>query len=460
MKNFFEQAILGINELIKIRTQLSTLYSNIDKNKESTANLFKIKNYNKWIDTLKQLISKNIIIQSQFDIKNLKLTNSLETKLIELLENGEIADIEIARGELNMLEKPIESNTDNLTNSTTSIDSNNDINIDSPILDNNKNNKIDTSTIEAVPKILADIQRPTDKIGAITYDLRFIHGIGEKIAEKFAKEGLTLELLMEDWNNFIKKNTDNMILMYSKMKIPDGYSKKQWDLMDENRQRGIQAQELEKKLKLETKYLNKLNISQLLGLKYFYDMSQKIPRDEVEKIEIILKKLAQRLNPDIKVCLCGSYRRGKNRSGDIDCLITHPAIKTKEDLEYAQTNILSKFVKILTDVNFIIDHLTDFGKSKYMGFCMINYTGRKTNIARRIDIKFIPYNSFGAAILYFTGSKNFNTLMRSYAKSKGYTLNEYGLVRLSDNVLLPCPEEMDAFTILNYPYKKPEERDI
>ena len=194
--------------------------------------------------------------------------------------------------------------------------------------------------------------------------------------------------------------------------------------------------------------------------KVFDRIKRGLPLYEVEKIEIILKKLAQRLNPDMKVCLCGSYRRGRARSGDIDCLITHPAIKTKDDLEHAQTNILSKFVKILTDVNFIIDHLTDFGKSKYMGFCMINYTGRKTNIARRIDIKFIPFNSFGTAILYFTGSKNFNTLMRSYAKSKGYTLNEYGLIRLSDNVLLPCPEEMNAFTILNYPYKKPEERDI
>ena len=244
------------------------------------------------------------------------------------------------------------------------------------------------------------------------------------------------------------------------MKIPESYNKKQWSLLDENKQRGIQSQELEKKLKQDTKCLYKLNISQLLGLKYFYDMSQKIPRDEVEKIEIILKKLAQRLNPDINVCLCGSYRRGRARSGDIDCLITHPAIKTKEDLETAQTNILSKFVKILTDVNFIIDHLTDYGKSKYMGFCMINYLGRKINIARRIDIKFIPYNSFGAAILYFTGSKNFNTLMRSFARTKGYMLNEYGLVRQSDNILISCPEEMDAFKILNYPYKNPEERDI
>jgi DNA polymerase/3'-5' exonuclease PolX len=290
--------------------------------------------------------------------------------------------------------------------------------------------------------------------------LRFVHGIGEKNAEKMAKEGITLELLMDDWNNYIKKNPDNSILMFSKMPIPAGYGKKQWELMDEGRQRGILSTELERKLKQETKFLHKLTTQQLLGLKYFHDMSQKIPREEVQKVETILKKVAQRMNPDIKLMLCGSYRRGRPRSGDIDCLITHPDIKTKEDLELAQTNILIKFVKVLTDVKFIVDHLTDFGKSKYMGFCIINQQGKKINNARRIDIKFIPYNSFGAAILYFTGSKNFNTIMRGYAKNKGYMLNEYGLVRQSDGVLISCPEEMDAFTILGYPYKKPEDRDI
>jgi DNA polymerase/3'-5' exonuclease PolX len=50
--------------------------------------------------------------------------------------------------------------------------------------------------------------------------------------------------------------------------------------------------------------------------------------------------------------------------------------------------------------------------------------------------------------------------MRSHALSKGYSLNEYGLKRLSDNVLISCKTEEEVFTILNYPYKKPEERDI
>ena len=86
-------------------------------------------------------------------------------------------------------------------------------------------------------------------------------------------------------------------------------------------------------------------------------------------------------------------------------------------------------------------------------------------IVRRIDIRFIPYNSYGAAILYFTGSKLFNTQMRTWAIGKGYSLNEYGLKKLKDSknkedILLPCKTEEEVFRILDYPYKTPEQRDI
>lgn len=492
MQSLFNQAIINLNELINIRIRMSTIYSQLEKSKDSVAMQFKIKNYYKWIETLNNLINQNIIIKTKEDIKNLKQSKSLEDKLIELFNNGEITDLENAKTDLAGLEKLVET-VDSLNNSCISLENGgeNDLECETIIksptskqqlkkndlhtkqndshektqsttyLNSIESTQIDTTLIESIPKGLADVKRPTDKIGAAAYDLNIVHGIGSKSANTFAKDGLTLELLLNDWNEYVKKDPiTNSILMFSKMVIPEGYGKKQWDKIDDSRKRGILTAELDKRLKLETKYLHKLTNQQLLGLKYFYDITQKIPRDEVEKIEKILKKVATRMNPDIKVMLCGSYRRGRPRCGDIDCLITHPDIKTKEDLETAETNILDKFVKILIDINFIIDNLTDFGKSKYMGFCIINQQGRKPNIARRIDIKFIPYNSYGAAILYFTGSKNYNTLMRNFAKNKGYTLNEYGILRNSDDVFFQCPDEKDAFKILGYPYKNPEDRDI
>jgi DNA polymerase/3'-5' exonuclease PolX len=167
------------------------------------------------------------------------------------------------------------------------------------------------------------------------------------------------------------------------------------------------------------------------------------------------------MNKDIVVMLCGSYRRGRDKSGDIDCFITHPAIKTKNDLESNSVNILENFVEMLIKVGFIVDQLT-MGAVKFMGFCRVPQEGKseKETIARRIDIRFVPFESYGSAILYFTGSKQFNTTMRSHALAKGYSLSEFGLKRKSDGIVLPCATEEEVFKILNYPYKTPKERDI
>ena len=57
-----------------------------------------------------------------------------------------------------------------------------------------------------------------------------------------------------------------------------------------------------------------------------------------------------------------------------------------------------------------------------MGLCKF-----EDNPSRRIDIRLIPLDSYGAALLYFTGSGDFNKNMRTYALKKGYTINEYGI---------------------------------
>lgn len=484
MKKLFEQAIKNIEELIKLRYTEISLLSQLERNQESSAIQFKVKNYKLWIGILQGYLKKNAEIQSKTDITNLKISSkSLENKLIELYETGEIKDLEDVRNNIVTLEKEIlTKNNDSLFNSVNSHTSNMD---EEEIKPSSKPEKkktegkpekkklegkaegnvvikgVDTSKIEAQPKILAEETRPTEPRGAAIFDLRYVYGIGEKNAEKLFDMGITLEKLLEDWTNWIKKDANNANLMISKLPIPSEYTKTQWLVFSEDKQHSIQTDIINKKLSRETKYLHKLGEKQLLGIKYFHDMSQKIPREEVQKADKILKASATHMNSELIVTLCGSYRRGREKSGDIDCLITHPVIKTMEDLDAYPINLLLKFVEFLSKLDFIIDNLTSNGRTKYMGFCIVKQSAKvKTVTARRIDIRFIPYDSYGTAVLYFTGSKTFNTKMRSYALSKGYSLNEYGLKRLKDNLFIPCKTEEEVFEILKYPYKKPTERDI
>ena len=451
----FENFILIINEFINIRTKQIQIYKESNNIKEITPLQFKIKNYRKWIETINQYIAKNTNIKNKSDITNLNLTDKLTSYLFELFETGKIKELDKIKKELSDLSNNQETpeiishiNMQNTTNTT----------------------HLDTSKIESQPKILNDEVRPSDPRGGAIFDLRYVHGIGPKNAIKLADDGVTLEGLLSEWKKWVSTDSNNSILTLYKMPKPKQYTKTQWDLLNKSKQYSILETNLRNKLMSDTKMLHKIHKSSLVGIKHFNDMSLKIPREEIKTAENILKKIASHMNKDLLVMICGSYRRGRDKSGDVDCLIAHPLIKTKLDLENNPVNLLSNFVELLMNYNFIIDQL-DMGNKKFMGFCNImqfiktnntNQTNqsKQSNIARRIDIRIVPYESYGSAILYFTGSKTFNTNMRSHALKKGYSLSEFGLTKVNDGELIPCSTEEEIFKIINYPYKKPEERDI
>lgn len=199
----------------------------------------------------------------------------------------------------------------------------------------------------------------------------------------------------------------------------------------------------------------------VVGLKYYGLYERRIQREEIDKIFTYLKNVAIKIDPKLIVEICGSYRRGNPVSNDIDVLIVHPDIVTKTD-QTSKNNYLIKFVTLLKHNEFIIDDLTDKDpETKYMGFCQ--YTeGSKTFDIHRIDIRYLPYESHAAALLYFTGSGEFNRKMRSLAKSLGYILNEYGLYKIKgkQKIYIQTKTEEDIFKKLGLEYVSPTKRNI
>ena len=166
-----------------------------------------------------------------------------------------------------------------------------------------------------------------------------------------------------------------------------------------------------------------------LGIKYHNDLQKKIPRNEMHRIRARL----------LRVCptgiVCGSYRRRKQYSSDIDFLIIDESLK----------NIVTR----LKNDGLIIDDIS-IGQSKYMGLCKV------TNLTRRIDIINVPKESKFTALMYFTGSKEFNTRIRAHAKSMGYKLNEYRLTK--GDTIIKIQSERDVFNLLKLPYLPPNLR--
>ena len=155
------------------------------------------------------------------------------------------------------------------------------------------------------------------------------------------------------------------------------------------------------------------NDVQIKSLPYYEDLQMRIPREEIQNHEKYLKQVIKIYDippGSIKFCITGSYRRGKVDSGDIDLLFT-----CKDKTKFV------KFVDALYESNYLVEELAR-GSTKYNGICKY-----ANNPCRRIDIMYTKPEEYPFAVLYFTGSKEFNVKMRADLLEKGMTLNEHSL---------------------------------
>jgi DNA ligase (NAD+) len=195
-----------------------------------------------------------------------------------------------------------------------------------------------------------------------------------------------------------------------------------------------------------------LNDKQATGLHYYNDILRRIPREEIASFDKILSCI---ITPQtgFKYEIVGSYRRQSESSGDIDVILTtDPTVKL--------TTTFAKILETLYRHNIITRFLSQ-GNTK----SLVIGKNPKSQYYRRIDFLFTPSEQYPFAILYFTGSKHFNTAMRGHALSKGLSMNEHGFTPTSkspqNSVMKAIPTmktEQDIFTFLELEYTEPQFR--
>lgn len=190
-----------------------------------------------------------------------------------------------------------------------------------------------------------------------------------------------------------------------------------------------------------------LNSKQKQGVKYHFDIQRKIPRKEMIQHDKMIKTIMNKAFPEIKeFSLVGSYRRNKEESGDIDLIV-----KTKASLD------MNDLVHVMIQEGYIQDDgIFALGKKKFMG--MAKLPSEERTISRRLDILFCPASEYAFALLYFTGSKDFNVKMRERAKQLGYRLNEKGLTDENSEKVKNLKSEKDIFKFLKINYVEPDQR--
>ena len=241
-------------------------------------------------------------------------------------------------------------------------------------------------------------------------DLKDVQGIGKTITEKidiFLKTG-TLEIL--------ERERINPVNIFTKVY---GIGPKKADELVKNNITTIDQVK---------QNLNMLNDKQKIGIKYYEDILHRIPRNEIDDFYIKMSIIFQEfevLYQGSRFEICGSYRRESKDSGDIDIIITNINNNSR---------IFGELLDWLKENKYIIeDGFLSRGDIKSLTIMDI-YPEKENTIKRRVDFFYTPPEEYAFAILYFTGSKIFNTVMRQRAVDMGYTLNEHGIYYFNNGI--------------------------
>ncbi|MFH0770891.1 MAG: nucleotidyltransferase domain-containing protein [Candidatus Peregrinibacteria bacterium] len=182
----------------------------------------------------------------------------------------------------------------------------------------------------------------------------------------------------------------------------------------------------------------------LENAKRMKERARRFPRAEVtDDVETLLKKI--RSVPGVlRAEVAGSFRRKKETVGDIDVLVVTASAKRVGDA-----------IAELPIVRDVVAH----GEKKLSFDLRSPLRSRGATVGQagiRVDIRFVRRDQWGAALLYFTGSKEHNIALRKRAMERGWKLNEYGLFRGIE--VVASREEEDIYRALGYVWIDPSQR--
>jgi len=180
-------------------------------------------------------------------------------------------------------------------------------------------------------------------------------------------------------------------------------------------------------------FKEKTEKSILEGIKFKTSEAGRIKLYEAEQITNALINYLRQDKRVENIAVAGSNRRQKDTVGDADILISYRS----------GADIMERFVKY-EDVTKVISK----GEAKSTVLLRSRF---------QVDLRLIVKQSFGAALLYFTGSKAHNIAIRKIANKKGLKISEYGVFRGKKRIA--GKTEQQVYATIDLPYIEPELRE-
>lgn len=280
-------------------------------------------------------------------------------------------------------------------------------------------------------RVIGSLSKNISELIKQKYDLTELPGIGETIAEKIKTIVKTGELPAL---KKIEKKTPRVLSEL--MKIP-GLGPKR-------------VQKLHQKFKIQSvKDLQKIITSGKLhklpgfgekienqiknGIQHLTEYSQRIKLSDAVIIAQSLLSYLKKIKGIEDVEIAGSYRRRKETVGDLDVLV----ITSNEEM--------------------IIDHFVKFDEVSAVISKGETRSTVRLHSGVQVDLRAVEKESYGAASLYFTGSKAHNIAIRKIAVQKKLKINEYGVYKKEKYIA--GKTEKDVYRQVGLPYIEPELRE-
>ncbi|KDN44377.1 Nucleotidyltransferase [Tilletiaria anomala UBC 951] len=203
------------------------------------------------------------------------------------------------------------------------------------------------------------------------------------------------------------------------------------------------------------------------ALRILPDLQVPISREEVEEIVRHIKAEMDEVIAGTEHTIVGGYRRGKTSNNDVDVIFTYPSggphgVPSPSQMQELRERLERK--GLITHYISLSNMNGRGSKSDGLHTMEIVFKAPRSPIVpvsrhRRVDIIFCRYRVYGAAILGWTGSKQFERDLRVVAQQEGYKFNSDGLVEKDTSRTLDTFTERQIFHKLKLPYMPPEWRN-
>lgn len=208
------------------------------------------------------------------------------------------------------------------------------------------------------------------------------------------------------------------------------------------------------------------------------DLRKPIDREECRSITEDIMKLVKGLlgeGVEVRYEICGGYRRGKERTFDLDVIIGHGespsrALHMRLLEAMKRKGLITHIINVSTPASSFSDDPNPIPQEKeskgtiHIDIANIVVTPYPTPtnphpIHRRVDLVFCPLRVYGATVLGWTGSMTFERDLRLWAKSKGYNFSFDGLTNLAEETVVETRSEEEVFEVLGLDWVDPTWRN-